>query len=94
MRPLFVPAIVTGKIPAGVVFPVAMVSETVTGFVDVGCTELEGANWQDVPAGNPLGQLRSTLPSNGPAAVTTNVIGLETFDRPTATLEGLGALIA
>jgi hypothetical protein len=71
-----------------------MVSETVTGFVDVGCTEFEGANWHDAAAGNPVGQLKSTVPSNGPAAVTANVIALETFERVTTTLEGLGALIA
>src|ERR1019366_8660018 len=65
--------------PTGVPVPVATVRVTETGLAAVGLTALDGENTQAVPAGRPLGQLRTTVPANDPAAVTWKVLA---FDVP------------
>lgn len=46
------------------------VIDMVTGFPEVGLTALPGENTHAAPAGNPMGQVRETVPENDPEAVT------------------------
>ena len=56
--------------PTGEFAAALTVIVTVTGFDDVGIAALDGENWQVVPDGNPVGQLKFTISENEPAAET------------------------
>jgi len=72
---------------------VVTVKVTVTGLAAVGLTEFDGKNAQAAPAGRPLGQLRTTVDENEPAAVTWNVLTFEAPPCGALRLPGLGAEI-
>lgn len=73
-------------VPSGVVGAALTVMLACTGLLEVGCTFAEGENAQVAPEGSPE-QLRLTVPSNEPDALTVKVAALEPFPWPTSMLD-------
>jgi hypothetical protein len=56
--------------PTGVPDAAVTVNVTVTGDEEVGLTEFDGEKTHVAPVGNPMGQLKTTVPAKIPDAVT------------------------
>ena len=79
------PLIVIGNVPAVAFEIVLIVRVTVTGWFEVGFTELDGRKLQVAPDGK-FPQDRFTVSSNDPSPVTWNVTGAEVLDGLTVML--------